>query len=452
MTSALRMRIPRANRIALASLLCSLAISFSPLAAQQPGPPRKLDSADLDRAHDILRQAYEDLKKNYYDPAYHGVDIEGTYHQYDARLNASQAPGDTFRLIAAYLGQLKDSHTFFEPPVRTNRSTLGYDMEMIGDRCFVTHIRPNTDAARKLHIGDQVLAINGYDARRANFWSMQYFFRVLTRAPGEMLQLQDPAGARRQETIQASIRTGKSVLDLTRANNDFWQLVRDDEKSDYLDRHRYVENEDVFVWKMPTFMTDLTSIQKMFPKVRKHRTLVLDLRNNSGGSEDILKSMIGYLFDHDVKLADRVSRKDKKPMLVKTAGKEAFTGKLIVLVNSESDSASELLARVVQLEKRGTVIGDQSGGKVMESQGFTEKVGTDYVVYYGLSITTANLIMTDGKSLENAGVTPDEVVLPSAQDLSDGKDPVLAHAMQLAGLTIDPAAAGKLFPFEWPDL
>jgi carboxyl-terminal processing protease len=153
-----------------------------------------------------------------------------------------------------------------------------------------------------------------------------------------------------------------------------------------------------------------------------------------------------------VKLADRVSRKDKKPMLVKTQGKEAFTGKLIVLINSESDSASELLARVVQLEKRGTVIGDQSGGKVMESQGFTGKVGVDYVVLYGLSITSANLIMTDGKSLKNVGVTPDEVVLPSAQDLSDGKDPVLAHAMQLAGFTIDPTAAGKLFPFGWPDL
>jgi C-terminal processing protease CtpA/Prc len=85
---------------------------------------------------------------------------------------------------------------------------------------------------------------------------------------------------------------------LDRASDDFWQLVRDDEQSDHLDRHRYVENEDVFVWKMPTFMTDLASIQKMFAKVYKHRTLVLDLRDNLGGSEDILKSVIGYLFDH----------------------------------------------------------------------------------------------------------------------------------------------------------
>jgi C-terminal processing protease CtpA/Prc len=60
--------------------------------------------------------------------------------------------------------------------------------------------------------------------------------------------------------------------------------------------------------------------------------------------------------------------------------------------------------------------------------------------------------MTDGKSLEKVGVTPDELLLPSAQDITDGKDPVLSHALQTAGLNIDPTAAGKLFAFEWREL
>jgi C-terminal processing protease CtpA/Prc len=51
---------------------------------------------------------------------------------------------------------------------------------------------------------------------------------------------------------------------------------------------------------------------------------------------------------------------------------------------------------------------------------------------------------------ERAGVTPDETTLPSAQDLAAGRDPVLSHAVHLAGADLDPVAAGKLFPFEWP--
>jgi C-terminal processing protease CtpA/Prc len=88
----------------------------------------------------------------------------------------------------------------------------------------------------------------------------------------------------------------------------------------------------------------------------------------------------------------------------------------------------------------------------MEARDFGESLGFEDKTFYGFSITAGNLLMNDGKSLETTGVTPDEEMLPTAQDIADGKDPVLAHAVQLSGATLDPAAAGKLFPFEWPTL
>ena len=156
-------------------------------------------------------------------------------------------------------------------------------------------------------------------------------------------------------------------------------------------------------------------------------------------------------FDHPVLLETEVSRKESKKVTVKPKGKP-FTGKLIVLVDSRSASASELFARVIQLEHRGEVIGDRSAGAVMEARDYGESLGMGISINYGVSITSANLLMSDGKSLEHVGVTPDELMLPTAADLTAGRDPVMSHAVALGGAKLDPVAAGKLFPFEWPRL
>jgi C-terminal processing protease CtpA/Prc len=85
----------------------------------------------------------------------------------------------------------------------------------------------------------------------------------------------------------------------------------------------------------------------------------------------------------------------------------------------------------------------------MRSRVYPHQIGLETRVFYAVSVTDADLLMSDGNSLEGAGVTPDEVLLPTAEDLRDQKDRVLVRAVAAAGVTMDPAAAGKLFPFKW---
>jgi carboxyl-terminal processing protease len=126
-----------------------------------------------------------------------------------------------------------------------------------------------------------------------------------------------------------------------------------------------------------------------------------------------------------------------------------FKGNLIVLIDHNSASASEIFSRIIQMEKRGKIIGDTSAGAVMVSRFFPMETGVGNTLYFGASITISDLVMTDGKSLEKTGVIPDEIVLPNGSDIASSKDPVLSYAAKQLGVELTPEKAGTFFPFEW---
>lgn len=435
--------------------ILNLALASAMVVALLPGmalrSQQKMDSINQDRARAMLRDGYDNVKKHYYDPKFHGLDLDARFHEFDEKIRNAGSLSQSFGVIAGFLDGLNDSHTFFTPPSRPYRVDYGFRMQMYGSDCFVSRVRPQTDAESKVHAGDEVLGYNNFPVNRGDFWKVSYYFNSLAPQKGSILEVRDLNGQSRHLTIDAKVRELKKVIDLTGEDGgaDFWDLIRQEENSDHLVRQRWVDVADVMFWKMPEFFLEDHEVDRIFNDARKHKTLILDLRGNHGGAIATLDRMLGNVFDHDVKIADRIGRKELKPEVAKTRGNDVFSGKLIVLVDSVSASAAELFPRVVQLEHRGIVVGDQSAGAVMEAKHYSGSQGMDTRVFYGFSITEADLIMKDGKSLEHTGVTPDEIVIPTAKDLAAGSDPVLAHAAQRAGLNMDPVAAGKMFPFEW---
>ena len=71
----------------------------------------------------------------------------------------------------------------------------------------------------------------------------------------------------------------------------------------------------------------------------------------------------------------------------------------------------------------------------------------DSPVSYAISVTDADLLMKDGKSLEHVGVEPDILVLPTSQDLASRRDPALAKAAGLVGARLSPKEAGTILPY-----
>jgi C-terminal processing protease CtpA/Prc len=409
---------------------------------------QKMNSMDMDRARGMLHDAHDAVKKYYYDPKYHGVDIDARYKEYDDRIKAAASLNDGMRLVAAFLSGLKDSHTFFEPPMRPYRLDAGFRMELIGDKAFIARVRPGTDAESKVHPGDEIVGYDTYSVNRTDYHDLSYTFDDLMPQVRTQLDLRDPDGNVRRVMVDSKMKQGKTTFDFA-TGADIEQYIRMEEDEDHTVRQRYIENGDIMIWKMPEFLMTEDEVDHMFGIVRKHKTLILDLRGNPGGAAVTLERMLGNVFDHDVKIGDRIGRKELKPAIAKTVGEKAFTGKIIVLVDSQSASAAELFARVMQLEHRGTVLGDRTSGSVMEARAYGYQQGMDTVIAYGFSVTEADLIMKDGASLEHVGVMPDQVILPTGRDLATGQDPALAQAVELAGARLDPVQAGKMFPYEW---
>jgi C-terminal processing protease CtpA/Prc len=406
-------------------------------------------SLDRERGRTMLNAIKNDLKKSYYDPTFRGIDLDSRFKLAEEKIREATSVGQVFGVIAQALLELEDSHTFFIPPSRSSRTDYGWQVQMIGNQCHVVAVKPGSDAeAKGLKPGDEIYSVDGSELTRENLWKFQYVYYTLRPRPGMrvVVKRQDKL---EQLDVMAKIKQGKRVMDL--ASNDIWDIVRDAENEDRLSRHQYYEiGEELFIWKMPQFDLENSGVDSMMAKVKKRKALILDLRGNSGGYEITLQRMLGHFFEQDLKVGDIKGRKETKPLIAKTRGDDRiFKGKVVVLVDSKSASSAEMFARMMQLEKRGFVIGDQTSGAVMRAIHEPHQLGADTIVPYGVSVTVADLIMADGKSLERVGVTPDETLLPTGADLTARRDPVLARAAELVGIKLDSEKAGALFPIEW---
>lgn len=436
----------RAKYFTFKLAIASLALTLSPIISARAQD--KVSDIDRARGQIMLKRIRDELRKNYYDPKFRGMDIEAAFKTAEAKIKDARSLGQIFGIIAQVLGDLNDSHTFFMPPERAGRTDYGWTMQIVGDRCFISSVDEGSDAESKgVKSGDEVLEAGGFILGRPNLWKFQYLYNALRPQPGIRVVLRSPSGEQRQLDLMAKQIEGKrlTVLDY---NNVMHLIVRGElEAKQRRDRFKSFGDE-LLIWKMNEFDLMDSQVDDAMSRARNHKALILDLRGNGGGWVATITRLVSNLFDHEVKIGDQVSRKETKPEIAKSRGEKTFKGKLIILVDSRSASASEVLARVVQLEKRGTIIGDQTAGAVMTSLRFTDQVGMNYVVFYGVSITVSDLIMSDGKSLEGRGVTPDEVRLPAPEDLAAGRDVVLSYAASLFGVTLDAVEAGKLFPIE----
>lgn len=434
---------------AIAIMLLSLSSTSHMVPAQSH--QQSLGPYDRERGKAILNTLKDDIKKNYYDTSFRGINLDTRFKTAEEKIQQATSNGQIFGIIAQTLIDFNDSHTFFLPPSRVSKIEYGWQIQMMGDKCYVVAVKPDSDADKKgIKAGDEVLAINGFSPSRKDLWKIQYTYNILRPQASVRFNVKKPDGKEAQIDVLTKITQGKAVRDLTDdEGSDLLDMIREQENNNQLNRHRFLQLDDVAIWKMPQFDLSEEKVDKAMDIVKKSKSLIIDLRSNPGGLVDMLKYLSGYFFEKDTKIGVLKGRKDSKDLIAKSQGKKVYNGKVVVLVDSKSASCSEIFSRLMQLEKRATVIGDNTSGSVMISRSYRHQLGMDTVIFYGVSVTELDLIMGDSKSLEHTGVIPDELLIPSASDLSLEKDPAMVRALEILGKSIPAEKAGQLFPVEW---
>ena len=174
-----------------------------------------------------------------------------------------------------------------------------------------------------------------------------------------------------------------------------------------------VKDDDVLYVRIGSFSEGVSEdIKKAFEEeTKKHKApfkgVVLDVRNNPGGLLDQAIGVSELFLDHGEIVSTR-ARNEDDTLRYSAKGSDITKGlPVVVLINSGSASASEIVAGALQDHKRAVIIGEKSFGK-----GSVQTV-VPLGNYGAMRLTTARYYTPSGKSIQATGIEPDIVVHPA---------------------------------------
>ena len=187
---------------------------------------------------------------------------------------------------------------------------------------------------------------------------------------------------------------------------------------------------DVFVIKLYNFYA-LSSDKfrlalREFVESGNHK-LILDLRGNPGGYLESAVDMASWFLPLGKIIVRENFGPDIEEQIYRSKGYDVFTNnlKMIILADSGSASASEILAGALQEHKIAKIVGTKTFGKgsVQELLKITPDTS--------LKVTIARWLTPNGTSISDGGLTPDYEVKMTEDDLKSDKDPQLDKAIEI---------------------
>jgi carboxyl-terminal processing protease len=415
----------------LAAIVC-VALAGSPTAQA----PRAIETFDA---------VWTIVRDSHFDPGLNGVDWPRVRNELRPRAAAAKSEGELRDVIREMLGRLGQSHFALIPSgpdtPRANADLSGdpgFDVRLIDRDVVVLSVDAGGPAAaagvrpgwRLTAIDEQPVAVllAGLPDGMADRLRQVEAWRLIegrVRGPqGSSVALGFEDGSGRSPRLRVHRRSEQGQP--ATVGNLPTMYVRVDAEP-----RRTPAGASVGLVRFNVWMPAVDGrFQEAVDRFRDAPGIVLDLRGNPGGLAAMIMGISGHFTPERKPLGVMKTRETtlsffSNPRLVNGAGERVtpFGGRVAILVDGLSGSASECFAGGMQSIGRARVFGQRSMGQALPALFDKLPNGDVFIHAYGDFVTAT------GERLEGRGVVPDEEVPLRREDLLAGRDAVLDQAL-----------------------
>lgn len=396
----------------------------SPTPLASPPPASDVDPATTKKQLATLDALAKTVTQNYVDPKFNGKDWPAIVDRYRTLVEGGLTDDDFYAAMELLVEELGDDHSQFQSPAER----LEADQELAGNNDYVgigVSVEPLAEAGRAVVI----LTFPGGAAEAAGIRAHDAILKIdgvsVFDANGDstVSRMRGPEGTDVTVTVQ---RPGEAAHDLT--------IKRAKVVGGLPIAACLIAGTRVGYIFLPTLFDQTVPGQvraalKAMTADGPLTGLIIDNREDPGGSSTVLEPILGLFVSGDV--GSFKSRTDSRPLVIKgedVGGSQAVP--LVVLVGRDTVSFGEIMSGILQAEGRAKVIGETTFGNVETLSGFDFKDGSRA----WLARETFIAAKATYGPWEDTGIEPD-VSVPARWDLfTEADDPAFPAALQALGL------------------
>lgn len=351
------------------------------------------------------------------------------YQQQLKRLK-QQDNADAFEVMINALTLLYDPHTSYLSPRTMENFNINMSLSLEGIGAVLQSedeftkvvklvAKGPADKQGGIKVSDRIISVGqGADGELVDVvgWRLDDVVKLI-RGPKDTvvrLELLPSKAGTNTATKVIKINRGKVKLEDQAAQKAVFELTngKDVYRLGVIDIPAFYMDFDAYQRRDPNFKSTTRDVLRLLQELEEENVdgIVLDLRNNGGGSLHEATTLTDLFIDPGPVVQIRqtsqtISRHHK------SRSRAQYRGPLVVLINRLSASASEIFAGAIQDYGRGIIIGDQSFGKGTVQSLAPLKEGR-------LKITESKFYRISGDSTQHRGVFPD-VTFPTLLDKDD---------------------------------